>query len=143
MAAHGNQVNCHGDSDERQKRRDDNRLRRGARRHSASSIQFLHKPQVMPCGEKKNDDSDSDQRGSEPKRQSVSWASGSVLDDLELLQKKAESGDYKAKSHERQAGANPSQESSLGRQQITQVGSWLDLRRLIHVLAIATSRKRS
>jgi hypothetical protein len=64
---------------------------------------------MMPCRKKKNDYSDNSQCGTEPKRQSVSWASGSVLDDLQLLQKKAESGDYKTKSHQRQAGANPSQ----------------------------------
>src|SRR5262245_26653990 len=41
MTAHGNQVDCHGESDESQKNRENNRLRGRARGYGASSIQFL------------------------------------------------------------------------------------------------------
>ena len=44
-----------------------------------------------------------------------------MLHELELLEKEAESRHHKAKSHQRQTGANPGKESPLGSQQITQV----------------------
>src|SRR5262249_24250120 len=136
MTAHGNQVNCHGKSDERQENGDNNGLRGRPRRHRPSTIQLLHQPQVMPRGKKKNEDSDNNERGSEPERQSVGWGSGSVLDYLELPEEKAESRHNETEAHQRQTGANPGQKSTLSRQQVTQVGPWGDLRRLTHLVSV-------
>jgi hypothetical protein len=68
---------------------------------------------VVPCGDNIHHDAERDECRAEPGRSAVSPYLEIRLPDLQRLEKKAESGNYEAESHERETCSNPSQKRSF------------------------------
>jgi hypothetical protein len=78
-----------------------------------AAIKFPDETQVTPSRKDTYDDSDHNEHGAEPQRQSVSFLGGTVLNEVNLLQEQTESSDDETEAHHRESGADPCEQGAL------------------------------
>ena len=85
-----------------------------------AAIKFPDETQVLPSRKSTYDDSDHNEHGAEPQRQSVSFLDGTVLNEVNLLQEQTESSDDETEAHHRESGADPCEQGALRREIVTE-----------------------
>jgi hypothetical protein len=108
-----------------------------------AAIQFADQAEMVPSSKGIHDDSDCDQRCSEPQRQSVRLRGKRMLSGLEFLQEEPETGHHKTESHQGEAGANPRQKGPFSSQIITECGSRPDCCWSVHFIVPCAEPRES
>ena len=75
---------------------------------------LAHKLNVTEGGEGVDEDTQKNERGSEPKGKLMGGCGGGVRYELKFLEEEAEPRDDEPETHEGEAGANPCEEGALG-----------------------------